>query len=206
MCTSWVREGAREYSLSNHTGPPVLWSRIRLAHWPNYSQSKPIKSNYDQLWIIRMPRRLIARQDGAVGCHFQKTVTLIFFSLWSFTPSLSKSQCWIFQRNAFWLQKDVTISRESKNTNNAGLGLSAACPSPPSALLNYGGSHRKVKHCRTEMDGRRSVLCGDRCQSKMVFRAAFLRYMTTVIVSRLPRNNLLFRQLGILALWFASFK
>lgn len=77
MCTSWVNTGAREYSLTNHTGPPVLWSQIRLARRPNYSQSKPIKYNYEQLWIIRMPRRLIAQRDGAAGCHFQETVTLI---------------------------------------------------------------------------------------------------------------------------------
>lgn len=36
--------------------------------------------------------------------------------------------------------------------------------------------------------------------------AAFLRCMTTLIVSHLPQNNPLFRQLGILVMWFASFK
>lgn len=79
MCTSWVSGGAREYSLTNHTGPLVLSSPIRLARRPNYSQSKPIKSNYDQLWVIRMPRRLIAHRDGAAGCHFHETVTAIVF-------------------------------------------------------------------------------------------------------------------------------
>lgn len=130
MCASWVSGGAREYSLTNHTGPPVLWSRIRLAHRPNYSQSKPIKSNYDQSWIIRMPRRLIAQRDGAAGCHFQETVTLIvffFFSLRSLTPSLSKTQCCIFSKDACWLQKDCTITGQSKNTNNTGLHLPFAC-------------------------------------------------------------------------------
>lgn len=118
MCTSRVSRGAREYSLTNHTGPPALWSHIRLAHRLNYSQSEPIKSNYDQLWIIRMPRRLIAQRDGAASCHFQETVILIvFFPLWSLTSSLSKSQ------DACWLQKDSAITRQRKNINNTATSL-----------------------------------------------------------------------------------
>lgn len=100
MCTYWVSEGAREYSLWNHTGPPALWSLIRLVHWPNYSQSQPIKANYGQLCIIRMPWRLIAQRDGAWGCHFWKNCH------WPFTPSQSKSLCWVISEEACRLKKD----------------------------------------------------------------------------------------------------
>lgn len=106
MCTSWVSRGSREYSLWNHTGLPALWSSIRLALRPNYSQSQPIKSNYGQLWIIRMPQRLIARWDGAVGCHFQKTVT-------GLSLHLCPNQWWIFSLPAL-KKKDFRTTIKTK--------------------------------------------------------------------------------------------
>lgn len=176
MCTSWVKGVAREYSLTNHTGPPVLWSPIRLAHCLNYSQSKTIKSNYDQLWIIRMPRRLIAQRDGAVSCHFQETVTpIVFFFSPLVTPSLSKKECWIFSKDAcgfnwlWWQQSNLKIWA----TQNC-ISLLLACPSAfsPPSLPYYGGSHWKPKHWGSEMNDHRSVVCCYRCQFKMAFLAA----------------------------------
>lgn len=153
MWTSWFSEGATEYSLANHTGPPVLWSRIRLAYRPNYSQSKPIKSNYNQLWIIRMPQRLIVQQDGAAACHFQKTVTLIFFFFGlplHLCPKHSAGFFFFFSKNADRLQKHFTITRGVLKYKVHGttflICLLAHLHSLPSLLLNYWGSHWKLKH------------------------------------------------------------
>lgn len=97
--------------------PPVLWSPIRLGHWPNYSQSQAIKSNYNQLWVIWMPRRLIAPRDVAVSCHFQETGTLIraFFCLAG--PTLSMYKCFpnpkeIPLRGCQQLQKNSEITEQ----------------------------------------------------------------------------------------------
>lgn len=48
------------------------------------------------------------------------------------------------------------------------------------------------------------AVCRNLCQFKMVFPAAFRRHLTTLIVSHLPQNNLLFRQLGILVMRFCK--
>lgn len=44
------------------------------------------------------------------------------------------------------------------------------------------------------------------CQFTTVFLASFLRRMAALIVSHLPQNNSLFRQLGILVMWLESLK
>ena len=108
--------GGRWNALSNtpHQGPQVLWSQIRLAPWPNYSQSEPIKANYCQLWPIKMPRRLIAGRDGAAVCHIEETVTLIaciiiFLLLHWLTLSLYMTQHRNILRDACWLKKRIDV-------------------------------------------------------------------------------------------------
>lgn len=207
MCTSWVKGATREYSLTNHTGPPVLWSPIRLAHCLNYSQSKTIKSNYDQLWIIRMPGRLIAQRDGAASCHFQEAVTLI-------VPPQSLYLC--PSMNAGWFQrmpvastdfddKDVSEwkkKKKKKDERSNFISLLLACPSAfsPPSLSNYGGSHWKVR--TLGLSNEWPPLCS--VLLPLPVQDGFSCCLTSLIVSHLPQNNLLFWQLGILVMWFAS--
>lgn len=204
MCTSWVKGATREYSLTNHTGPPVLWSPIRLAHCLNYSQSKTIKSNYDQLWTIRMPRRLIAQRDGAASCHFQEAVTLI-------VPPQSLDLC--PSMNAGWFQRmpvastdfgDKRVNGEKKKKKINAETASPFCLLVRSLLHHFQITEvptGKWKHWGSQMNDRLSAVCSCCCQLKTFFLAAW-----PVWLSAIYHKTICSWQLGILVMWFASWR
>lgn len=132
-----------------------------------------------------------------------------FSSLASVTTSLSRMQHLIFSKDACCLQNDFAITGQHKNINNTGLRLPLACLpncihfSITFKLWRFPLETKTLEHWN---EWPLSAVCSYHCQFKMVFLAAFLRYITTSIFSHLPQNILLFWQLGILVMWFASFK